>query len=68
MTIRINLKHEKKTLHAEQVDLSINGWVIAEVTDATIDNRRWIPRENVVQITSTSDDDIISPPRETGKK
>ncbi len=63
MTIRIQLKSDENELTAEQVDLSVEGWVIAEVTTAEVKNRRWIPKENVEQIMSRGDDDVISPPR-----
>jgi len=54
MTIRIQLKSDENELTAEQVDLSVEGWVIAEVTTAEVKNRRWIPKENVEHPTESS--------------
>jgi len=68
MTIRIQLNNEENEFRAKQVDLSVDGWVIAEVTASTVTNRRWIPRENIKQIMSEGDDDIISPPRKSDEE
>lgn len=63
MSTKIYLK-DGEDVEASQVDLSIDGWVIAETQAMGGENRRFIPRENIKQISSWPNSDVILPSRD----
>jgi len=64
MGTKIYLK-DGEDVEASQIDLSIDGWVVAESKGLRgRETRRFIPRENIEQISAWPDSDVILPSRE----
>lgn len=58
---KIEFIDDEPSLNATNVDLTVDGWVVAYITGTTENNHRYIPRNRVKQIITTDPDKIEEP-------
>lgn len=58
---KIEFIGDEEPVVASTVDLTVDGWVVAFVTESIENNHRYIPRDRVRQIISTDSDNVEEP-------